>query len=209
MRKTPSPSTGRPPQRQSPPTLAVQGSSPVGARSSPTMQKPSPVLQKPKPSTVASRRLSGGGLSPLTAPGPGGARSPGNIAASLVVRPASSTPPAEDEPFVPEEEEPSAEWRSGATQGDHLMMAKAKRQSSGGGSPKVASLVMPTADSVVGHPAGLVGPAADDEEEFVPEEEETSAEWRDGATQGDHLMMAKAKRQSGGAKEFASLGIGM
>ena len=43
----------------------------------------------------------------------------------------------------------------------------------------------------------------------MPEEEETSAEWRDGATQGDHLMMAKAKRQSGGAKEFASLGIGM
>ena len=121
--------------------------------------------------------------------------------------PAAAEPPAISEP--PEVEDASAEWRDGATQGDHLMMAKAKRQSSGGGSPKVASLVMPTADSVVGHPAGLVGPAADDEEEFVPEEEETSAEWRDGATQGDHLMMAKAKRQSGGAKEFASLGIGM
>ena len=84
------------------------------------MQKPSPVLQKPKPSTVASRRLSGGGLSPLTAPGPTGAAK-GGLAASLVVRPASSTPPTEDEPFTPEEEEPSAEWRSGATQGDHLM----------------------------------------------------------------------------------------
>jgi hypothetical protein len=33
------------------------------------------------------------------------------------------------EPFVPEEEEPAAEWRNGQTQGDHLMFAKAKRQS--------------------------------------------------------------------------------
>jgi hypothetical protein len=33
------------------------------------------------------------------------------------------------EPFVPEEEEPAAEWRNGQTQGDHLMYAKAKRQS--------------------------------------------------------------------------------
>jgi len=35
----------------------------------------------------------------------------------------------EDEPFVPEEEEPAAEWRNGQTQGDHLMLAKANRQS--------------------------------------------------------------------------------
>ena len=61
---------------------------------------------------------------------------------------------------------------------------------------------------VRGTPAGTA-PTAVVADEFVPEEEERSAEWRDGATQGDHLMMAKAKRQSGGAKEFASLGIGM
>ena len=47
---------------------------------------------------------------------------------------------------------------------------------------------------VRGTPAGTA-PTAVVADEFVPEEEERSAEWRDGATQGDHLMMAKAKRQ--------------
>ena len=47
---------------------------------------------------------------------------------------------------------------------------------------------------VRGTPAGTA-PTAVVGDEFVPEEEETGAEWRDGATQGDHLMMAKAKRQ--------------
>jgi len=32
--------------------------------------------------------------------------------------------------------------------------------------------------------------------EFVAEVEEEAAEWRDGQTQGDHLMFAKARRQS-------------
>ena len=38
--------------------------------------------------------------------------------------------------------------------------------------------------------------AAQEEEAFVPEDEEPAAEWRNGQTQGDHLMFAKANRQS-------------
>jgi len=42
--------------------------------------------------------------------------------------PESPEPPA----YEPEVEDPDAEWRDGATQGDHLMFAKVRRQSLGG-----------------------------------------------------------------------------
>ena len=45
------------------------------------------------------------------------------------------------------------------------------------------------------------------EEAFVPEEEEPAAEWRHGQTQGDHLMRAKAKRQS--LVNFDTYGLGL
>ena len=48
-------------------------------------------------------------------------------AAEPAAAPAAAEPPAISEP--PEVEDASAEWRDGATQGDHLMAAKAKRQS--------------------------------------------------------------------------------
>ena len=50
----------------------------------------------------------------------------------------------------------------------------------------------PAAEPPAGAPAAAEPPAISE----PPEEEDASAEWRDGATQGDHLMAAKAKRQS-------------
>jgi hypothetical protein len=38
-----------------------------------------------------------------------------------------------------------------------------------------------------------IGGAEPEDDAFVPEEEEQGAEWREGVTQGDHLMMAKSK----------------
>ena len=61
---------------------------------------------------------------------------------------------AEEDVFVPEEEEGSAEWREGQTQGDHLMMAKSKmRRQRGVGSPGLDSPSNPFTQQGLSSPA--------------------------------------------------------
>ena len=75
-------------------------------------------------------------------------------------------PDPDDQPFVPEEE-----LEGPMTQGDGLMMAKARRQRS------------------YEQPSQLHTPTTDDGDEFVPEQEVEGL-----FTQGDGLMAAKARR---------------
>mmetsp|Transcript_39748 Transcript_39748/g.105005 ORF Transcript_39748/g.105005 Transcript_39748/m.105005 type:complete len:176 (-) Transcript_39748:333-860(-) len=129
---------------------STPGSSPASSGDR-TMKADGKAYQKPKPSKSSSSSALRGDPDALAAKSSKGG---------------SSTAPAEaDEPFVPEEEEEGS-----ITQGDGLMMAKARRQKSF-------------------EPPAPVETA--EEEEFVPEEEEEGT-----FTQGDGLMMAKAKRNS-------------
>lgn len=94
----------------------------------------------PKPGPPVSPSRPGGGAYQKPKPGKAGGSgltTPGSRPAPIDT---SSGAGDDDDPFVPDEEEASAEQcRSGGTQGDGLMMAKARRQRS----PGMPSPVMP------------------------------------------------------------------
>ena len=125
--------------------------------------------QKPKPSGAksATKKASEAGVL---------ASAKGALASHSTGAAAAKAEKLDDEPFVPEEEEEGP-----TTQGDGLMMAKARRQKSLDGQ-QGAELPIPAPE---GEAAG-----GEDDEPFVPEEEEEGP-----MTQGDGLMMAKARRQ--------------
>lgn len=131
--------------------------------------------QKPKPSAARGLRADPEALKPTPI-------KPGTQTAGQGFGAATATPPApppedDDEPFVPDEEEEGP-----MTQGDGLNMAKARRQRSFEQPPKMNLEPSPLA----------IETSADEDEPFVPEEEEEGP-----ATQGDGLMAAKRRMQRG------------
>jgi hypothetical protein len=132
---------------------------------------------KPKPSAKAGLRADPDALA--TRPPQASGKAVAAAAAEKLA--AADGPAADNEPFVPEEEEEGP-----MTQGDGLMMAKARRQKSFDVPPQIAP---PTPGGEPGEPDGG---APAEEDEFVPEEEEEGP-----STQGDGLMAAKFRMPRG------------